>query len=164
MQKYYVEDDDRVFDDIDEVINHCIDEDYHKDDDYFEEWVNDRYEYIEIYGERYWAYDILNSMADGELESLNDDYCEDQNENDRDNARYELRNADTGATIYIQNYTIKVIWEEDEDEDGDDVIVCNSIEELRAKLKEEEKLKVDQAIEIHKTETDLMKMFQIVGE
>ena len=164
MQKYYVEDDDSVFDDIDEVINYCIDEDYHRDDDYFEEWVNDQYEYIEIYGERYWAYDILNSMADGELESLRDDYCEDQNDSDRENARYELRNANTGSTIYIQSYTIKVIWEEDDDEDGDDVIVCNLIEELRAKLKEEEKLKVDQAIETHKTETDLMKMFQIVGE
>ena len=86
--KYKVED--RIFDDIEDVLDYCIESDYHSDDDYFEEWVN----------ERYTAYEVLDQGYS--LDNLLDDFCEQQNENDWDDARYELNHADVGDEVECQ--------------------------------------------------------------
>jgi len=164
--RYRVIEDNEIYDDIDEAIEQCIEEDWHRDDDYFESWVNDRYDYIDINGERYMAYDILDNMDYSNLDELRDDYCKDENENDRDYARYELNRGTIGVVITVHNKTIEIIEDEDEpeDEDCDEDGYLETVEDVRERLKQENEFKVEQTIQNEKEEKDLMSMFQIVGE
>ena len=101
--------DDYVTQSIDDVIDYCISDDYHtEDDDYFQEWVNDNYSGTTINGVDYYAYDILEKFDN--LSDVLDLYVESENDHDTENAEYELRHAIDGETIYIQNY--EVICEE----------------------------------------------------
>lgn len=47
------------------------------------------------------------------------EYCEDQNNYDAEEARYELERADNGEVVYIQGYKVTCI-DESGDYDGDD--------------------------------------------
>ena len=157
--KYCIQETNECFDDYEEAIDACIEDDYHEDDDYFEEWVNNTYGYLEIGGERYYAYDILSAMNESDLDCLMDDYCENENEDDRERAMYDLRHASGGDEICVQRYTIEVIDDEAGDYDGDD---GDSIETVR-KFVEEQKIIQDIAIsEERKAENDLMSMFQVI--
>ena len=165
MRKYLIEEEDEIYEDVDEAIGRCIEEDWHRDDDYFEEWVNNRYNSVEINGEWYEPYDILDNMDQSNLDDLRDEYCENENDNDWDNARYELEHYDVGDRVTVHDRTIQIIEEEDEesgDFDGDEHI--ENVEDVRARLKEKEAFIVEQTIQNEKEEKDLMSMFQIVGE
>lgn len=156
--KYFVEGEDEPFYSIDDVLDYCIEDDYHEDDDYFEEWINDNYEKISINGVDYWAYDILNEMDSSNLYDLRKDYCMNENENDRDNGRFELERADNGEEIYIQRYVVTVVDEEEEEESSDGCL------ENTRRLLEEQKADYDkQAAENKKTEDDIMTMFQVIS-
>ena len=161
--RYLVIEDDETYDDIDEAIEACIEEEWHRDDDYFEDWVNNRYDSVDINGERYMPYDILDNMDQGNLEDLRDEYCESENENDWDNARYEIEHNRVGATVIVHNKTIEILSDEEEDEEDEPVYV-EDIEDVRARLKQQNEFKVEQTIQNEKEEKDLMSMFQIVGE
>ena len=155
--KYKVLYEDKIFDEIEDVLEFCIDDEYHWDDDYFEEWVNDNWGSIDINGYDYYAYDILDRA--GDLDSVREDYCENLNENDYDEARYALRRANVGDTIDIQAYEVEVIddGEEEEEEEAD-----NKIDQVRTYL-EEQKILEDSAAEAAKQkEDDLMKLFQVI--
>lgn len=166
--KYLIIDDDEIKDDIEDVLNYCIEDDYHEDDDYFEEWVNDRYSSVEINGVDYYPYEIISNANDGNYRDLVNDFCEAMNDDDWSNAEYELEHAGVGNKVHIQRYTVEVI--EDEDYDGDEHFdtVCaeemSKIDNVRERINNEKKLKIEQTIESEKEEKDLMKMFQIVGE
>jgi len=171
--KYYVIENDEVFDNYEDAVDSCIDEDYHSDDDYFEEWVNDTYGSIEIGGDTFWAYDIIYQMGDESY--LRDSFCEAQNESDRDEAIWSLRRGDIGDEVECQNCTIRII-EDDEEErepfvsfnDNDDSVGDidgdNIIDVCRQKI-EAEKLRLQQVHAAEKTaEDDYMKMFQTLGD
>ena len=161
--RYRIVEDDEIYNDVNEAIENCIEEDWHRDDDYFEDWVNTRYDYIEINGERYDPYDILDNMDQGNLDDLRDEYCETENENDWDNARYELEHSSIGRTVSVHDKTIEII-EDDEDEEEIEAVYVEDIEDVRARLKQESEFKVEQTIQTEKEEKDLMSMFQVVGE
>lgn len=152
--KYKIVENDEIFDNINDVIDACIDEEYHEDDEYFEEWLNDMYSGVEIGNVYYSAYDILDNAGDGNMYDMQRDFCESQNESDEENARWELNRAKGGETIYIQAYTVEVI---DEDETGDfdgdepfDVAsLRRAVEEQNARLSEDE--------------IDVMSLFQRIG-
>lgn len=156
--------DDREFEDIEDVIDYCCDEDYYDDDDGFEEWVNNDYGSITIYGTTYYAYDILENADNGDLDSLRDDYKHDCNESDKDNARYELRNADVGDEIYCQGYTIYVCEENTGDTDGDDIDFEERIEMTRRFIDEQKLIAENKIAREKKDEEDLMSLFQVIGE
>ena len=133
---------------------------------------------IYINGETYYPYDILEAMDSSNLEDLRARYCRESNDEDRDNAEYELERADDGDHVEIQGYTVEV-REEDNfaagDTDGDEELpfaeglfreptkdVKTAIEEVRQKiaLKKEEENKAK--IEEKATEDDIMKLFQVM--
>ena len=106
--KYLV--DDKTFDNIDDTIDWCIDDDFHRDDyQSFETWVNDTYGSLDVAGCCFNAYDILQSLAPDLLNDLIDDFCRDEDEYDRENARYELTNAEHGTTVWIQSKKVEVV-------------------------------------------------------
>lgn len=152
--------DDKYFDEYEEAIDYCIEERWHEDDDYFKEWVNDTYGSIEINGDWYSAYDILDNMDSSNLDSLLDDFCERMNEDDKDEARYELKRADVGEEIYVHNSTIIVV-DDEEDCDGDKAIA--SIENLRNFIEEQKILKEIAENEEKKNEDDFMSLFQVIS-
>jgi len=159
---------DCVFEDIDELLDEYADEDYHWDDDYFEDWVNETYHSIYINGTNYYAYDILDHMASDELRDLREQYCEDETENDKENARYELRNADPGDTVDFQAYTIEVLDDEEPgDYDGDEgveavAVHAETIEAVRMFIDEQKMLQEHAEAENKKTEDDMMSLFQVI--
>ena len=83
--RYLVLEEVEYYNSIDSVIDSCIEEDYHEDDDYFEEWVNDRYDSVTINGETYYPFDIVSNCDSGNYNDLLGEYCEAMNEDDRDN-------------------------------------------------------------------------------
>lgn len=146
--------------DIDEVIDYCISEDFHSEEDnYFEEWVNETYDGTEIAGVEYSPYKILM-----EFDNLNDvlpDYCSWANENDADNARYELLHASVGERIYIQDYA--VICEEEEE--PEDVYDCDGdgLELLREEI-ETEQTRIDTANKMdEQNRKEYLNLFQTIG-
>ena len=155
--------------DIDNVIDACIDEEYHTDeDDYFEEWINDRYGSIDICGDTYYAYDILSEY--GHLDYALDEYRESQNDNDRENARYELEHATDCDEVYIQAYTVKCYddapagdYDGDEDQfyDGSETLddLVNNIRQFYDDQASLEKMKNEADA---KVEDDMMKLFQVI--
>ena len=154
---YRVNDD--VFHDIDAVLDYCIDEDYHSDDyDEFEDHVNDTYGYIDIAGERFYAYDILDKMDENTLDDLKDDYCEEENERDRDDARYGLEHVKPGDWVECQGYTIYVEEEQEQEEPDEDVI-----ELTRANLEAERVREVEEQETEINAENEYLKMFQVIG-
>lgn len=160
--KYVVEETEQVFYDIDDVIDACIDRDYHdKYDDYFEEWVNECYSGCEIAGHYYSAYDILHAFDN--LDDLEEDYIESETERDIEDARYNLEHTRIGGNVYIQDKTVN-IEEDDEEEyedDEDDSVDC--IEATRKFYDEQaETMKLKQAADAE-NENDLMSMFQHIG-
>ena len=160
--RYKVEDE--IFEDYEDAIEYCISEDYHEDDDYFTDWVNDNYDSVEINGVTYSPYDILDNAGDGNIYDVQREYCEAMNESDADDARYELRRADVGDDIYVQGFTIEVIEDEydDEEEDGGDYD-GDAIERTRQYIEDQNVLKELAETENKKNEDDLMSLFQVIG-
>ena len=147
--------------DVDEVIDYCISEDFHtEDDDYFEDWVNDTYDGTEIAGVDYSPYEILKQFE--RVSDVLDSYCQHATENDYDNARYELLHADVGERIYIQDY--EVICEEEVEEQGD-VYDCDgdALERLREEI-ETERMCIETAKKMDEQEKDAyLNLFQTIG-
>lgn len=159
--KYYVIDEDKYFDNYEDAIEYCINSEYHYDDDYFEEWVNETYGHIDIYGNEYYAYDILKNMDESELDNLLSSYCENENESDRENAMYEFRNASPGDTVLVQAYEIKVI-DETGDTDGDEELV-DSLESVRQYLEEQSYLNEQAKKQEEEDENEVMNLFQVIS-
>lgn len=150
------------YDDIDEVINACIEDDYHEDDEYFEEWLNDEYGYITIAGQTFYAYDILNSMNDYLFDEERDEFCERMNDDDREDAQYELSHAKPGTTVYIHHSEVLCLEDEEEDDDDANYNREESLEAVRTFVEEQKLLADMKAAEEKVEEDDIMKMFQVI--
>lgn len=150
------------YDDIDDVINACIEDDYHEEDECFEEWLNDEYGYITIAGQTFHAYDILDSMNDYLLEEERDEFCERMNDNDREDALYDLRHAKPGDTVYIHRSEVSCIEDEEEDDDDENYNREESLEAVRIFVEEQKLLADAKAAEEKAEEDDIMKMFQVI--
>lgn len=147
---------DEYFDDLDDALDYCIDETYHWDDDDFEEWVNDTEDNVTINGCTYYPYTILEALDTSELDDLHEQFCDQRNREDKDEARWELRNAQVGDEVELQAFTIYVVEDEDyNDTDGD-----MTLDELKQKLQDAKRLAEE---ENKAEENDLMDMFQIIG-
>lgn len=143
---------DYIYDTIDEVLEDCIDPDYHRDDDYFETWVNERYGSIDIYGETYWAYDILQEMSTYNLDNLRTDYCDECNDEDRDNIEDELADGEVGDRYDVHNYVIEILPDIDEE------VTEESIEELRDRINQGKKMIEEQEMQDRIEADDLIKV------
>lgn len=159
--KFRIQSTGEVFDDYEDAIDYCIVEDYHEDDSYFEEWVNNQYESAYICGVTYHPYDILEMADDGNMRDVRYEFMECLNEEDRENARCELRRADIGDEIEVHYETIEVI-EDDEVEDEEQKYSEESIE-LTRNFIAEQKLLNEQKNDIEsKEDEDFMKFFQVI--
>lgn len=160
--QFHVLNTDYITTDIDEVIDYCISEDFHADDeDCFENWVNDTCDGTEIAGVNYSPYEILERFDN--LSDVIDSYCQYANEEDADNARYELRHADIGERIYIQAYEVICEEEEPEEEEefygGDD----RSLEALREVVAcEQLALETERRLD-EENKNDYLSLFQTIG-
>ena len=64
MKYQIVEDEDEIFETIEDAVDYCISDEWHEDDDAFDEWVNDHNEGTEINGYCYSAYEIISTVDD----------------------------------------------------------------------------------------------------
>ena len=160
--KYLVVETDEMFDDYEDAVDSVITEDYYDDEADFEEWVNDTYDRIEIAGDTYYPYDIV--MRLGDLDYLRDSYREDRNDQDREEALYDLRRATEGERIYVQGHTIEVIDDDAENEPEDtDCEDEDVIESCRQRM-EFEKTRIQELNDAEKqNEAEYLKMFQVIS-
>ena len=116
--------DNEEFEDIDSVLRYCLDEDDYRDDDEdFEEWVNCKYDGQTINGYTYSAYEIIHAMNDDNEGELKDQFCEERYEDDWEEYRSDLENAEDDDWITVRNYDVHVEEVPDEEE--------HKIEEVR---------------------------------
>ena len=159
--------DNEIFYNIEDVLEYCIDDDYHYDDEGdLEEWINDRYGYINICGDDYSAYDILRTFEDSNWDYARDRYCEEKNEQDREDARYELERAEDKEEVEIQNHIVTVYKDDEDNNTGDfdgDTGYREKIEAVR-QYYEDKKILSDIEAEAEKeVERDVMALFQTIG-
>lgn len=164
--KYLVVETDEHFYDISDVLDYCIDEYYHRDDyESFIEWVNEHDDY-EISGYTFSAYDIVDALDSNCMQDLKEEYCEIQNDSDRENAEYELRHADVDDIVECQAYQIKVCddLEDENDEDYEETSAESedSIEKVRRYYDEQLALTKIKQQEADKNEDELMSVFQVI--
>lgn len=146
-----------VFESIDEVIEYCIDDEWHTDDDYFHEWLDNNYDGVEINGVYYCAYDIVSQAEDSNWNDLLNIFCEEMNENDKNEARMQLEQADNGEVIYIQGYSVTVCDEDDNKQPYED-FEPETIEQLRERLKIQKELEVEEKEKLSQESMDLLQM------
>ena len=116
--RFYIEEDDVYFDDPEDVVDHCIEYDMWGDDsDGFDEYIYNTESYVEILGHEYSPRDILIAMDD--YDDAMESWANDQYENAKENALYDLRHTDPGNYVWVENYRVDVI-EDEEDPDGDE--------------------------------------------
>ena len=153
---YRVNDYDWTMDTIDEVIDWCITSDYHEDEDEFKEYINEIYcdQQIEIAGNTYYAFDVLKGNQQ-EYDRLMQEYCEEQNNYDAEEARYELDRADNGEVVYIHGYKVTCIDESGDDDGDEDVQREEKIDPVKV---------VKEALEMQKVkeEKDFSDLVQIL--
>lgn len=121
--------DDEEFEDIDSVLDYCIDEDdYRTDDEDFEEWVNNKYDGQTINGYTYSAYEIICAMNDDNEVELKDQFCEERYEDDRHDYRLDLENAEDDDWVNVRGYDVHVEEVPDEEEhkieEVRDIVAC----------------------------------------
>ena len=156
--------DDNQFEDMDEAIDECISDDYHAYDDDFEDWVNDEYEHLTVKGRYFAPYDIFRALDEDILEELRDDYCAFRNDEDRDEALYELRDANDGDFVYVQDSVIRCV-EDPGDYDGDeafDSVANNVIESTKKYIETQHEIQRGVAAAEKEKEEELLKMFQVI--
>lgn len=159
--RYHVKDTDMYFDDCEEAVDYCLDDDYHWDDEWtFKDYVNEAYGSIEICGRTFYAYEILEGIDDNLLDDLHRDFCNDENDRDREDALYDLRNADAGEEIECQSYTIVVVEDEEElnEEDQEDCI-----EATRRYYDERSAIAKEIETNEKNMEKDMISLFQVIG-
>lgn len=116
--RFYIEEDDVYFDDPEDVVDHCISYDMWGDDsDGFDEYIYNTESYVEILGHEYSPRDILIEM--GDYDDALSDWANDQYDSAKENALYDLRHAEPGMHVWIENTRVEVI-EDGEDTDGDE--------------------------------------------
>lgn len=171
MKRYNVLETNKIYDSIEDVLDYCICDGYHEDDGGFEDWVNDQYGEIHINGRTYSAFDILYNIDESNYNDLNDEYCKELNQIDEEEAEFDLKNANIGDTIFIQDYTVEVIGDGDEQDDDeyedDEDPHTTAVQELRDAIYEavtDQDVETVENTKCEKSKSDLMKMFQIVGE
>ena len=150
---YSVCDTDQRFDEDDQesLLNYCLDLDYFEDDDDgFRDYVREQYGSVEVCGYDFDALDILESDDYVYCEAKRD-WANNELDNARDNAEYELRHATPGDTIWIGSYEVDVCeYEEEDEEEEEESDIQISIEatvnaqiELETKEREENKRRAD---------------------
>jgi len=146
------------FDDIDDVLDYCIEDDYHEDDDgAFKDWVNNEYSGVSINGEYYEAYDIVEALNSYDLDNLREQYCDEMNDSDKGEARWALEHASDGDYVYVQSYTVHVYNDNSGDYDGDE-----ELENLRERLSQDNVAKIEKEKEEKKNENDIMNILQVI--
>ena len=122
--KYYISDLDTYYDTPEEAVDACIDEAWHEDDCYdIESWINEKYTAYEVFS---------NNLLYSDLVC---DFCEEKNDEDRDEALYELEDAENGYVVSVHGTDITVIVEEDEEEDPEESFI-DPVDECRMKIEE----------------------------
>ena len=164
--------DDYTYTDIDELFEDIIDGSYHEDDDYFEEWVNDNYGGLEIEGHTFTAYQILyDSNEDYVIDRIKEIYCEEADNNDKADARYDLEHANIGDEVWIQGQKVCVIGDEDEEEEGDEAfdevarksLMEEALNNARESIKKLHLKQLETENADKKNEDEMMSLFQVVG-
>ena len=144
---------------IENILDRCIEEDYHEDDDDdFRYWVNDCYDSVSVAGYDYSAYDVLAAFED--LGDLLETYKEECNDSDRENGEYELSRANDGDIVYIQRYTVLC---EDEDEDAGDTDGDANIEFFREKMARDKIVAEQEQILDEQRQQTYLDLFQTIG-
>lgn len=120
--KYWIVDNDERFDDVDDVLDRVIYEDYYDDDEAMSEWIDDVYEegHVTIGGVTFSPSEIVKACDDTLWRELTSEYQESQVANDKDYYYSEVDRMNDGDSVCINGFDIECFEEEDEEDNNDD--------------------------------------------
>lgn len=145
---------DQRYDDIEDVLDYCVNSEYYEDDtDSFEEYLNCDGS-IEVCGYSFLPSEILYECNHDAYQRELTTWAEEQVEYGRENERYELEHADSGDRVWVCNYEVYVMddgGDTDGDESLEDIVAALEEKLSQKKLDEEEEIKTEK-----KTENDFL--------
>ena len=106
-----------IYNDADSLVEDLITEDSFDDEDYIEESINESYGSIDIAGETFEAYDILNNLNDSLLADIRDEIIEGWVESEREDIKYALERLDPGEEYCINGARVECIGDEEPEEE-----------------------------------------------
>lgn len=161
---YYLVNNEDRYDDIDSVLEACINQEYYEEDeDGFEEYI-DCEGRVDVCGYEWYPSEILRNMGVYDEELVH--WAEGQVDNAYENYNYELRHAHVGDTVYVCNYDVDVCEDEIEptgDTDGDEEIYKFSQQELEASIEETKAAEQKIYNEGLKSGENFASLMQIIG-
>lgn len=109
----FIFNDDEHYETLDEVVSAIMDyNSQYFDEDEFDEWLDNEYSTVEIFGNSFRPSQVIHDMAD--YESEYDEWLSQQRDNIYDDVEYRLNNY---GSYNDYNCTVGVVDDEDEDED-----------------------------------------------
>ena len=157
---YLIEnDEDLRFEDIEDVLEHCISVEYYEEDeDSFDECVNSDGD-VEVFGHWYAPSEILREM--GDYHSSIQDWAQEQVENCWSDYRWEVERLRDGQSCYVCNYEVYAYEDEEEPEE------VKPSEEVISAIETQVEITIKQQETVHeenkRLEDEFMNVFQTLS-
>lgn len=125
--------------DIDALIEECYPNDYCDEDyDDFNEYLNEEYGSITVFGNTYYASDILRENDEYDYNNAFSEWASDRLDSYRSDARYEIECIHPGAWDYIGRHAVYAYEDELEEEEEVDEDIETELEETLSRQAEQE--------------------------
>ena len=116
---YWVIDDERTIDDIDELCDYLFDPDNYEDDDAVREYIDSYNDSVTIGGVEFRASQIVEELDDNLWSEMYRDWQCSQSDWDRDEYKRTLEEMEDGDEEWINDFKVTYHGDPDEDEDED---------------------------------------------
>ena len=115
MKKWLLDDESEYTEDqIGDCIEKICEPEYYQDEDAFNDYIENEYGTVEIYGYEYSAVDVLQEMG-GYRDALCD-WADNEAESHCGDVEYELRHMSNAETIWLNAYQVTCVETETEEE------------------------------------------------
>lgn len=158
---YYLidNDEDLRYDDIEEVLEYCVNVDYFEEDrDGFDEYLDCNGD-VDVAGYSYSPSQVLREM--GDYDDAISDWARDQVECNWSEYRWELGRLRDGQSCYVCNYEVYAY--DDEEAEEDEEITEEVVEKIEVRVETQIQLEQETKEENKRLENEFMSVFQTLS-
>lgn len=159
---YRIDDIQRVFDDIEDVLDYCLNIDYYLDnEDAFCEYLDEVYPRYEVAGLTLDPSDVLYHTASEAYADLKMEWAQQELDDDFERFRDILSRMDPGDEEYVNGYDV-CAFEDEPEEEGPVEVSENTIKSLESKLDMMKKIQEEATKKQKETEDQFSAMIQLI--